>query len=74
MTSSLPPEVHSRLEDIARLARRAEGLAARGRAWYDSDPELQAPRLAADSVVLKLGEAVRRLPEDFLAARTQNPV
>lgn len=29
--------------------------------------------MAADSLVLKLGEAVRRLPEDFLASRDSDP-
>ena len=55
-----------RLRDVAALCRRAELLAARGRDWYDSDPELHVPKLAADCLVLKLGEAVRRLPDDFL--------
>lgn len=63
-----------RLHDVARLCHHAEVLAARGRDWYDSDPELQVPHLAADSLVLKLGEAVRRLPEDFLAQRKAEPV
>ena len=52
----------ARLTDIVRLCHRAEAIAARGREWYDSDPDLEVPKLAADSVVLKLGEAVRRLP------------
>lgn len=56
-----------------RLCRRAEALAARGRDWYDSDPELGVPHLAADSLVLKLGEAVRRLPEAFLQERAARP-
>ena len=63
-----------RLHDVARLCRHSEALAARGREWYDSDPELQVPHLAADSLVLKLGEAVRRLPEDFLTQRKAEPV
>ena len=62
------------LRDVARLCSRAELLAARGRGWYDSDPELEAPRLAADSLVLKLGEAVRRLPDDFLETQGTDPV
>lgn len=62
-----------RLGDVARLCRRAEQLAARGRAWYDSDPELNVPKLAAESIVLKLGEAVRRLPDAFLSDHRQDP-
>lgn len=70
MTSQEPLDALTvtRLRDIARLCARAETLAARGRSWYDSDPELDVPKLAADSLVLKLGEAVRRLPDEFLVA------
>lgn len=74
MTAELPDDVRARLRDVARLAGLAASLADRGRDWYDSDPELQVPRLAADSVVLKLGEAVRRLPDDFLRAHAADPV
>lgn len=52
---------------------RAERLAARGRAWYDSDPDLDVPTLAADSLDLKIGEAVRRLPEDVLTRHSSDP-
>lgn len=69
----LDPQTRRRLEDVARLCRRAEALAARGRDWYDSDPRDEVPHLAADSIVLKLGEAVRRLPDDFLAERRADP-
>lgn len=74
MNASGDSEFRARLEDVARLCRRAEALAALGREWFDSDPELGVPHLAADSIVLKVGEAVRRLPEDFLAARSGDPV
>lgn len=73
MKPPLPAGIRRRLEDIIRLCRHAEALAARGREWYDSDPELGVPHLAADSLVLKLGEAVRRLPEDFLRDRAEQP-
>lgn len=63
----------ARLRDVAALCRRAEQLAARGRDWYDSDPELNVPKLAADSLVLKLGEAVRRLPEELLTEQRPDP-
>lgn len=62
-----------RLRDVARLCLRAEQLAARGREWFDSDPELDVPKLAVESLVLKLGEAVRRLPEAFLDAHRSDP-
>ncbi|MDO5535728.1 MAG: DUF86 domain-containing protein [Propionibacteriaceae bacterium] len=58
---------------MVALCERAELMAARGREWYDSDPELGVPKLAADSLVLKLGEAVRRLPEGFLAEHQHEP-
>lgn len=63
----------ARLRDIIRLCERAEALAARGRGWYDSDPELDVPKLAAGSIVHKLGEAVRRLPREFLEQRASDP-
>lgn len=67
------PGMTDRLRDVAMLCNRAEQLAARGRDWYDSDPELNVPKLAADSLVLKLGEAVRRLPDAFLADHRSDP-
>ena len=73
LDSRYGPGTSGRLADVAALCERAQLLARRGRDWYDSDPELEAPKLAADSLVLKLGEAVRRLPEGFLAERTDDP-
>lgn len=67
------PGTADRLRDVARFCHRAERLAARGRGWYDSDPDLHVPKLAADSLVLKLGDAVRRLPDDFLAEHRSDP-
>lgn len=74
MSNHTNDETLRRLADISRLCARAEAMAARGREWYDSDPELETPKLAADSIVLKLGEAVRRLPPDFLETRADDPV
>ncbi len=67
------PGTPRRLLDVAALCRRAERLAERGRDWYDSDPDLGVPQLAAESVVLKLGEAVRRLPQAFLDDHRDDP-
>lgn len=67
------PGTADRLRDVATFCQRAELMAARGREWFDSDPELNVPKLAADSLVLKLGEAVRRLPEAFLADHCSDP-
>lgn len=66
LDSRYAPGTARRLADIAQLCGRAERLAARGREWYDSDPELAVPHLAAESLVLKIGEAVRRLPASFI--------
>lgn len=68
------PGTTSKLDDVSRLCQRAEQFAARGRQWYDSDPELGVPHLAADSIVLKIGEAVRRLPAELLESRRTDPV
>lgn len=68
------PGTRSRLADIAALCQRAELLAARGVDWYEGDPELSVPKLATDSLVLKLGGAVRRLPEAFLTGHRADPV
>lgn len=47
--------IGDRLRDVTRLCLRAERLAGRGREWYDSDPDGDVLRLAADALVLKLG-------------------
>lgn len=62
-----------RLADVVALCRRAEQMGARGRGRFDGDPDLDIPKLAADSIVLKLGEAVRRLPDAFLEERRGDP-
>lgn len=74
MNEGIDEDTLRRLADVSRLCARAEAMAARGREWYDSDPELETPKLAADSIVLKLGEAVRRLPPAFLETRAGDPV
>jgi len=74
LDATFGPGTSARLRDVARMCARAELLAARGREWYDSDPELEVPKLAAGSLVLKLGVAVRRLPAAFLDERRGDPV
>lgn len=73
MSSPLSDDVRRKLLDIVRLCRRGEAMAALGRDWFDGDPALGVPHLAADSLVLKLGEAVRRLPDEFLRERASQP-
>lgn len=58
---------HQTLLDILRFAELAERLVARGRSAYSTDEMLP---LAAEAVVLKLGEAVGRLPSALIAANT----
>lgn len=67
------PGTAAQLRDVAALCERAQRMAARGRSWFDGDPELNVPQLAADSLVLKLGEAVRRLPDGFLVDHRPDP-
>lgn len=58
------------LNDIRAFSATAERLVARGRAAYDSDETL---RLAAEALVHKIGEVVRRLPDDFIDAHPEVP-
>ena len=52
------------LRDFLRFSEMsAELIVARGRAAFDADLTL---RLAAESVLHKIGEAVARLPETFI--------
>jgi uncharacterized protein with HEPN domain len=53
------------LNDIIRFADAASRLVARGKSAYDSDETL---RLAAEAILHKVGEAVVRLPDEFIAA------
>lgn len=51
------------VRDLIGFADTASRLVARGKPAYDSD---EAIRLAAEAVLHKIGEAVSRLPEEFL--------
>jgi uncharacterized protein with HEPN domain len=51
------------LEDFLEFAETAARLVARGRKAYDSDDML---RLAAEAILHRIGEAIARLPDDFL--------
>jgi uncharacterized protein with HEPN domain len=52
------------LADILRFVEVGLSLAGRGKVWYDDDPA-NVPGLAAESLVMKIGEAVSRLPINF---------
>lgn len=60
----------SSLSDIVRFAELAQQVVSRGRAVFDSDALLP---LAAEAVVLKLGEAITRLPTTFTTAHPEIP-
>lgn len=48
------------LREIIRLCEVGARLAARGREWYDDDPD-SVPGLAVESLIIKMGENVARL-------------
>ena len=60
------------LQEITRLCDLGSRFAARGRNWYHGD-ELNAPGLAADSIIIKIGENVARLSDDTTAANPAVP-
>lgn len=54
------------LNDLIRSTDTVSRLVARGKNAYDSD---EAMRLAAQVILHKIGEAVARLPDEFLRVR-----
>lgn len=58
------------LEDIVEFTDQAQRLVARGHVEYQRDEFL---RLAAEAVIHRIGEAVRRLPIDFVAEHPEVP-
>jgi uncharacterized protein with HEPN domain len=60
------------LREIVRLCDSGGRLGGRGHAWYVSD-ELNTPGLAAESIIIKIGENVARLSEETLVANPQVP-
>lgn len=67
--SDSPALQHARivttLNDLIRFTDTAARLVERGKSVYDTD---EAVRLAAEAILHKIGEAVARLPDDFVAA------
>lgn len=59
-----PDRVVAILNDLIRLAGTAARLVARGKSSYESD---EIVRLAAEAILHKIGAAVARLPDDFVA-------
>lgn len=60
------------LREIVRLCDNGTRLAGRGREWYVSD-DLNTPGLAAESIIIKIGENVARLSEETIVANPQLP-
>ncbi|WP_460462213.1 HepT-like ribonuclease domain-containing protein [Arthrobacter pigmenti] len=52
------------------FSETASRLVARGKAAYDQD---EALRLAAEAILHKIGEAVSRLPDEFMKAHPEVP-
>ncbi|MFT3797559.1 DUF86 domain-containing protein [Microbacterium sp.] len=60
------------LREIVRLCDNGSQLADRGRDWYRSDV-LNTPGLAAESIIIKIGENVARLSDETTAAHPEVP-
>ena len=60
------------LREIVRLCDSGTRLAGRGRDWYHAD-DLNVPGLAAESIIIKIGENVARLSDEAIAANPQVP-
>lgn len=60
------------LREIVRLCDSGIRLADRGRDWYQAD-DLNTPGLAAESIIIKIGENVARLSDDMIAANPRVP-
>lgn len=56
-------KTYTALSEILRLCEIGERLVARGIEWYSSDPD-NVPGLAAESLVIKIGENVSRVSEE----------
>lgn len=57
------------LDHLEAFMARAARLVARGRVWYDSDPD-QVARLACEALIIKVGHAASRVPQPL---RSQYP-
>lgn len=68
LSDSLTERDRQSLQDLVEFAETGARLVARGRTAYDEDEML---RLAAESVIHRLGEAVGRLSDDVIAANPQ---
>ena len=60
------------LREVVRLCDVGAALVARSEAWYRADPD-NVPGLAAESLIVKIGENVARLSERTTQAHPQIP-
>lgn len=60
------------LREVVRLCDDGRRLAARGREWYVAD-DLNTPGLAAESIIIKIGENVARLSDETIVANPHVP-
>ncbi|MFF1828738.1 DUF86 domain-containing protein [Paenarthrobacter sp. NPDC058040] len=60
------------LKEILRLCSVGADLVARGHRWYITDPD-NVPGLAAESLIIKIGENVARLSAETTIAHPEVP-
>jgi len=60
------------LREIVRLCDSGARLADRGQDWYYAD-ELNTPGLAAESIIIKIGENVARVSAEVMDAHPDVP-
>ena len=60
------------LREIVRLCDSGIRLADRGRGWCQAD-DLNTPGLAAESIIIKIGENVARLSDETIVANPRVP-
>ncbi len=68
----MTPRDAATLREIVRLCDVGARLVARGHDWYVGDED-NVPGLAAESVIIKIGENVARLSDEFLARHPDVP-
>ncbi|MGO2932863.1 HepT-like ribonuclease domain-containing protein [Microbacterium sp.] len=60
------------LREIVRLCDNGARLVGRGREWYVSD-DLNTPRLAAESIIIRISENVAGLSAEMIIANPHVP-
>lgn len=60
------------LSEILRLCAVGADLVARGRGWYTGDPD-NVPGLAAESLIVKIGENVARMSAQAIEPHPEVP-